>query len=77
MSHRFSAVFTGLVAVLVVVGLVARSAAGQAPVAEAEEDAFAPSQTPWGDPNLQGIWSPFCSGRLAAPRNPLAKVYKV
>ena len=58
MSHRFSAVFTGLVAVLVVVGLVARSAAGQAPVAEAEEDAFAPSQTPWGDPNLQGIWSP-------------------
>ncbi len=56
MSHRISAVFTGLAAVIVVVGLVTRSVAGQAPVAEA--DVFAPSRTPWGVPNLQGIWSP-------------------
>ena len=51
MNHRSFAA----VAVLVGVAL-AGSAMAQAPAADA--DTFTPSRTPWGDADLQGIWSP-------------------
>ncbi len=45
----------GVVAV-VAVALLAASAAGQQPAGDAA--GFEPARTPWGDPDLQGIWSP-------------------
>ncbi len=55
MRQRDFVAATGVLAV-VVVALLAASPAGQEPPADA--DAFAPPRTPWGDPDLQGIWSP-------------------
>src|SRR5438477_4046798 len=53
MSHRIFA-FLGLAAgVIVVVGLAPVHLAGQAPKAAATA---ATLQTPWGAPNLQGLW---------------------
>ena len=56
MRGRYTAAF-GVLAVMVAVVVLARgSATGQEPTG-AEED-WTPPQTPWGDPDLQGIWSP-------------------
>ena len=47
---------TGVLAAVLVLGLLAPVAlAGQAQTATA--DSWTPPRTPWGDPDLQGIWS--------------------
>ena len=57
MRQRGFVTATGVVAVVGVAGaLLAASPAGQQPAGDA--DAFEPARTPWGDPDLQGIWSP-------------------
>lgn len=56
MSHRGIGAATGFSAALIVVTLLSGAPAGQAPANGA--DAFTPPTTPWGDPDLQGIWSP-------------------
>ena len=54
MNYRGFVVAAGLLAVFVGVAMTGSTTA-QAP--EAETDMFVPLQTPWGDPDLQGIWS--------------------
>ena len=56
MSHRGIGAVTGVAAALIVVTLLGVTPAGQAPADGA--DAFTPPRTPWGDADLQGIWSP-------------------
>src|SRR5437879_334953 len=66
MFHRhlapLFAVAAGVFTAVLVSGALAPSAAGQAPpaakavnVAKATK-AFTPPKTPWGDPDLQGVW---------------------
>ena len=61
MSHRFVASTGAAAAVIVTVMLAPGPAAGQAPsaasTAVAAADPSAPLRTPWGDPDLQGVWS--------------------
>jgi len=65
MSHRFLVSMGALAAVIAVVTLAPGPAAGQAPTAAAGTRS-AP-RTPWGDPDLQGIWSNTTSTRLERP----------
>ena len=56
MTHRGIGAAAALTAALIVVVLMAGAPAGQAP--EDGADAFSPPRMPWGDADLQGIWSP-------------------
>ena len=56
MTHRCIGAAAALTAALIVVVLMAGAPAGQAP--EDGADAFSPPRMPWGDADLQGIWSP-------------------
>ena len=56
MSKRGMAAVTAFGAALILVAVVASAPAGQ--TAADGTDVFTPAQTPWGDPDLQGIWSP-------------------
>ncbi len=71
MSHRFLTsvgVLAGTIAVASVLGV---KVAGQAPAAArpkaAPAKAYAPPKTPWGDPDLQGIWNDATSTPLQRP----------
>src|SRR5437867_5711856 len=70
MSHRFL-ILMGILAA--VVALVSFSAlAGQAPARKAagparSGKAWAPPKTPWGDPDLQGVWNDATSTPLQRP----------
>ena len=55
MSYRFLASLVGPSTVIVVMSLTPVAAAGKAQPAPA--DPSTPSRTPWGDPDLQGIWT--------------------
>ena len=55
MSHRGLASLCALVAVIEVLTLAAPPATAQAQ--SAAVDTSAPPRTPWGDPDLQGVWS--------------------
>ena len=55
-------------AVTMVVGLVAAAVAGAQPGPEGTDPA-AVAYTPWGDPNLQGIWNNFTITPLERPAN--------
>ena len=55
MHQRHLAAAAGVVA-MAGVALLAAAPAGQEQAADAA--AFEPARTPWGDPDLQGIWSP-------------------
>ena len=55
MSQGRVAVLSVLTVVVTVALLVPGSTPGQAQTATA--DSYAPPRTPWGDPDLQGIWS--------------------
>src|SRR5437016_3974407 len=55
MPRRLFAVI-GPVSVMVFLWLVSIPAAGQAPAAGGKNDA-PPVRTPWGEPDLQGIWT--------------------
>jgi len=59
MRHRFFA-STALLAVVVAVGLVA-PASGQA------QKKYNAPKTPWGDPDLQGVWNDATSTPLQRP----------
>ena len=55
MRHRYLVVSLGLVAIVIAsVSLVQTLTASQAQ--RADVDPFTSSRTPWGDPDLQGIW---------------------
>ncbi len=53
MNHRHVAV-AGLLTVMFGVWALTAGVAGQEAASAADD--YAPGQTPWGDPNLQGIW---------------------
>ena len=55
MNYRGFVVATGLLAALVAVALAGSAIMAQTPE---EADAFTTPRTPWGVPDLQGIWSP-------------------
>src|SRR5260370_22348117 len=56
MSHRFLESIGVLAAVNVVLLLAPGPVAGQRPIAAAKTSAGTPPRTPWGEPDLQGIW---------------------
>ena len=56
MRQRASGAVAAFAAALIVVAVAAGTPAGQ--TAADGTDAFTPARTPWGDPDLQGIWSP-------------------
>ena len=64
--------FVALLAVVIAVGLVA-PAAGQAPkkapAASQPQGKFTAPKTPWGDPDLQGVWNDATSTPLQRPAN--------
>ena len=62
MSHRCLALLGALAIVLAVVSLTPGPAAGQAAA-----ETWTPSSTPWGDPDLQGIWSFHTNTQLERP----------
>ena len=67
MRHRFVALLGAVTSVIAVVWLAPVSVAGQSPTAVARAkapvnttaaaSAYIPPKTPWGDPDLQGIWN--------------------
>ena len=56
MRHQFRVVTAALVAVSVV-ALALVLARAQAPKGTAERTKWTQTKTPWGDPDLQGVWS--------------------
>ena len=64
MCHRVLVSMGALVAVIAVVSLAPGPAAGQAPTAA---DRWTAPRTPWGDPDLQGMWSNTTTTRLERP----------
>ena len=56
MMRRDYRTIAGVAAVLIAVALAAGAPAGQTPASDGE--AYSPARTPWGAPDLQGIWSP-------------------
>jgi hypothetical protein len=64
MSHRSLVSISVLSAVIAVVMLAPGPAAGQAAAAANKSTS---SRTPWGDPDLQGIWSNTTTTRLERP----------
>ena len=56
MSHRYLAAVVGLAAVIVLAARTAGPVVGQE--ATAAPEGWTSPQTPWGNPDLQGIWSP-------------------
>ena len=65
MRNQFLAVMGALVAVLAV-SLAPVFVAAQSPTAAAAQ-AYTPAQTPWGEPDLQGIWSRNSEAPLERP----------
>ena len=65
MKNQFLAVMGALVAVLAV-SLAPVFVAAQSPTAAAAQ-AYTPPQTPWGEPDLQGIWSRNSDAPLERP----------
>ena len=65
MRNQFLAVMGALVAVLAV-SLAPVFVAAQSPTAAAAQ-AHTPPQTPWGEPDLQGIWSRNSEAPLERP----------
>ncbi len=65
MRNQFLAVMGALVAVLAV-SLAPVFVAAQSPTAAAAQ-AYTPAQTPWGEPDLQGIWSRNSDAPLERP----------
>ena len=66
MSHRFLRLFGALAAVMAVVSLAAPPAEAQAQAAGADGTT---ARTPWGDPDLQGIWNNATITPLERPAN--------
>jgi hypothetical protein len=67
MRHSLRATVTAF-AVIVVAGLVI-PASGQAPKPAPEAKKFTNPKTPWGDPDLQGVWNDATSTPLQRPAN--------
>ena len=68
MRHRFLASMVVLAVVITVVLLATVPVAGQAPTAAVKKaKASALPRTPWGDPDLQGIWNNNTSTPLERP----------
>ena len=58
-QHRTSLmVLTGLLCAAAAAGIAGRQVLAQAVAATSATDETSPSRTPWGHPDLQGIWSP-------------------
>jgi hypothetical protein len=56
MNYRYLAAVLGLLAVGVVVTLMPGTFASQQPTSSDDDNAWTQSRTPWGDPDLQGVW---------------------
>ena len=73
MSQRFLTSMGVLAVVIAVMSLPAVPLAGQAPTAakaaaaKTTTKAYTPPKTPWGDPDLQGIWNDATSTPLQRP----------
>ncbi len=68
MSHRFLTSIGVLAGAIVVASLLVAPVSGQAPArTTAQAKAYTPPKTPWGDPDLQGIWNDATSTPLQRP----------
>src|SRR5437762_1236793 len=68
MSHRYLICFSALAAAIALVSL---PITGQAPAAKAKAGkAYVPPKTPWGDPDLEGVWP----GNMGVPMQRNAKL---
>ena len=74
MSQRFLTSMGVLAVVIAAMSLAAAPLAGQAPAAKTTaaaktttKAAYTPPKTPWGDPDLQGIWNDATSTPLQRP----------
>jgi hypothetical protein len=56
MNYRFFVSQCALAAVAAAVALVPAPVVAQTPSSAKSDKAFTPPKTPWGDPNLQGVW---------------------
>ena len=65
MNRRFLGSMCALAAVIAVVSLMPREVAGQARTAVA--DKWTSPRTPWGDPDLQGLWTNTTTTPLERP----------
>src|SRR5207237_2277561 len=65
MSHRLSALLVFLVVEIAAMSLA--SASGQAPKKAAATPKVSVPHTPWGDPDLQGVWNDATSTPLQRP----------
>src|SRR5712692_756023 len=57
MQPKRLALMGTIAVVAAVVCLAPEPVAGQAPPAASKTKAWTPSKTPWGDPDLQGVWT--------------------
>ena len=64
MRNRF---FVPLVTLIAIVALAPVPAIGQTPSAANSDETWSLSRTPWGDPDIQGIWNNVTSTRLERP----------
>ena len=69
MSNRC---LVALVTVIAIASLIPLPAAGQA---QAPEDTWTPSRTPWGVPDLQGVWNNSTTTPLERPRELAGKAF--
>jgi len=67
MSRRFPALAIGVAVVIVAVVVLLRLAPGQGSNATTEAGAGPPPSTPWGEPDLQGIWTSDAETPLQRP----------
>ena len=56
MTRRHLVYFNVLVAGVLAVAIASIPASGQGPAPAAKAKAYTPPKTPWGDPDLQGLW---------------------
>jgi len=70
MSHRFLASIGALAVVIVVVSVTPVSVSGQSPARKTPAGAktWTPPRTPWGEPDLQGVWDFATITPLERPR---------
>ena len=69
MSHKLLSAFGPMVVVLVLLGLIPAGAGGQTGAG----DRWTPPRTPWGAPDLQGLWTSATLTPLERPRRQAAQ----
>ena len=69
MRHRLLTATLAAAAIASALPAIARQAAAPAPAAKRAPAPWTPTRTPWGDPDLQGVWNDATSTPLQRPGN--------